>query len=97
MIEKHRQESLKWMEKTMRQICMRWQCVGMMNRSFLQQLADERFHNRIEEALSRCTYENEVFLRKVYIEKRKLVGMSVQEQRKRKKESLRQFFDCFYI
>lgn len=97
MKKKAKQESLKWMERNMRQICVRWKGAKTMDGSFWQRLADERFHNRVEEALSRCSYENEVLLRKVYMENRELEGMSVQEQRKRKKESLRQFFDCLCI
>lgn len=63
-------------------------------KGFLQQIDDERMHNRIEEALARCTLENEVLVRKVYFEKRSLAGMSKKEQKKRKKAGLKQFFDC---
>ncbi len=62
---------------------------------FVQQIRDEQLHNRIEEALFRCSLENEVLVRKVYLEGRPLVGLSRKEQRKRKKAGLRQFFDCF--
>ena len=62
---------------------------------FAQQIRDEQLHNRIEEALFRCSLENEVLVRKVYLEGRPLVGLSRKEQRKRKKAGLRQFFDCF--
>lgn len=41
--------------------------------------------------------ENEVLVRKVYLEGRPLVGLSRKEQRKRKKAGLRQFFDCFCL
>ena len=62
---------------------------------FAQQIRDEQLHNRIEEALFRCSLENEVLVRKVYLEGQPLVGLSRKEQRKRKKAGLRQFFDCF--
>ncbi len=63
----------------------------------MQQIRDEQLHNRIEEALFRCSLENEVLVRKVYLEGRPLVGLSRKEQRKRKKAGLRQFFDCFCL
>ena len=64
---------------------------------FVQQIRDEQLHNRIEEALFRCSLENEVLVRKVYLEGRPLVGLSRKEQRKRKKGGLRQCFDCFCL
>ena len=90
-------KSLAWMERQMHQYQLCWNGHPLWQRSFHEQIRDEQLHNRMEEAFAQCTYENEVFLRKVYLEKRELTGMSIQEQRKRKKAGLRQFFDCLCL
>ncbi len=64
--------------------------------SFEQCVVGEQRFNRIEEALARCTLENEVMIRMVYFEHRTLHPLSVKEQNRRKKEGLKQFFDCLY-
>lgn len=64
--------------------------------SFEQCVTGEQRLNRIEEALARCTLENEVMIRMVYFEHRTLHPLSAKEQNRRKKEGLKQFFDCLY-
>ena len=62
--------------------------------NFLQKVMAEQLQNLIEAAFAKCDYENEVLLRKVYIERRSLKGMSQERQAKKKKAGLKQFFDC---
>lgn len=64
--------------------------------TFAQQIAQEQFANRVEEALACCSLQNEALIRKVYFEQRDLGTMSKEQQKRMKKAGLEQFFRCLY-
>lgn len=87
-------DSLVLMEHCMHALLRQCKKRHEKGQNFLQKVMAEQLQYQMEAAFAKCEYENEVLLRKVYIERRSLKGMSKERQAKKKKAGLKQFFDC---